>query len=507
MLDTNLKFGVRPYPSYNESITGYILRLCELNGIDDVKSLVKTIGIKLPFNKFSEQLSYQIKSNLCSRISLLLGHDENYLNSNFFNDKRYYGFNDFDYIKNIRLDFLRICPICIKNNNLIENQWMLAPVSHCTKHMCKLVDNCPKCNKALIYKSSLFEGCEHCGFLWDNYMPSYCKISNYELKVHDLFQGLTKNDELLEDLCLAICALSRPFDSLIQPINAVKYILNYSDLVDDAYQIIQNKSAIEQWVSNCKVQRLHHSYDFNRAVDLPVKIFMNKLKYVDSYKMIVDESFNFNTLTKHENILSIRNYRKNLSSNEEDFRYHVTFKEVALILNIDSSDVSNLICTKKIRALNSTNVIRDQIFDIRSILSLINSYKIDSDKKDKLYKITKNNKAFNFYLCKFTQLLCAIFNDEISGFTDVEDDELVIFVNFEDFKHWVLTSLETTCQSSLSISNSKKLLRCNESKIKEYINSTKLKLVSSTISSNDRIDGPMLYRLFIDLNLPFKAST
>ncbi len=165
-------FGVRPYPESHESYQGYFLRLAWLNGLPHLKSLFETIGMVRTSERNIGRWDTAHLEVVCEKLADFLNRSP----AQVYEPFTYMCASSFVYdqtrmIQDIRLNYPRVCPLCMAVGGYIHQYWGLAVTAHCQQHHCMLLDHCPRCTKPLSWKSALFEGCDHCQMTWAEYSP------------------------------------------------------------------------------------------------------------------------------------------------------------------------------------------------------------------------------------------------------------------------------------------------------------------------------------------------
>lgn len=200
-----LLFTEEPYS--DESFTGYLLRLTELNcfvklswllqlsGLSNVLKLKALPGVNSKYDL--EILSKVIgidKRNLEPLIYKINQEVPNKLNP------RYLLFG-----KSLPACFIyhkasRLCPTCLLEKNYLRWIWEFAPITVCPFHKCLLMDHCPKCSKPLIWNRGNVSKCP-CGFDLRSTEPVI--VSEGELRISQQIYRLCELAEFSSNLELA----------------------------------------------------------------------------------------------------------------------------------------------------------------------------------------------------------------------------------------------------------------------------------------------------------------
>lgn len=175
------KLLIRPNPYYDESLLGYVIRLCEVNGYESPSFVLKLME---DFHvRYSSALHEAFYQDLAS-FSKLLQKDfltaRFLLNSHLNNcDARQIGhiFKP----KLVQRFYSKFCPYCLKENKYHRVMWDLNLITVCPIHKCFLVSECPQCNQKIsIYRNQVCK-CK-CGFDLSA-IEDLTSVPNAELRV------------------------------------------------------------------------------------------------------------------------------------------------------------------------------------------------------------------------------------------------------------------------------------------------------------------------------------
>ena len=499
------KIAVRPYMKLDESFSGYILRLTYENGFKDVTAFLKYGGINTSSTASFDKSVRTNKNIILDFLEIALNRNRESIDIGI----TYSDVIDFNRsIKNLHLDFLRICPHCIKEKKYIKETWLLAPVAHCEIHKCLLIESCPHCNSKLNFKSDIFEHCNNCGFQWQDYNSSDADFSNLEYQILNILNGNNQNNLLVGGICEAICSIARPLDFIHPIVHTISHCENYSLLVKTAYNFFNTPDLLDRWNDISSIEKPYLINLRNDLVNFQLFNLKNKLKKIQFCINIkpTPSDDNYLDLIKLENVSFAKHARQNICSHVDDLRHQVTFKEIATILNIKSSEVSHLTGKHRLKPLNTSSIIRDQIYDVRDLFQLINNYTIESNIIFEDYiEIHCKEKMFFRYLTTFSSLIGSIFDQSVSAYIKTNNCEFSVLIKKTDLTKWLLNKVSEACKQPVAFSNARKLLRCSDLVLQEYIDSQQLKLYKTTNHrSNQMLDGTMLHDLFISLDLPVR---
>lgn len=474
--------GVRPYPEENESYAGYLLRIAKLNGFQGLKDFFGTIGIKPTMVKSVGRWSSDQLQDCFTRLSPYMARSPEILFSRFaqyssipwiYREKRM--------IQDLRLNHPRICPECIAEGRTFDWRWGLAHVSHCPNHYCQLIESCPSCEKPLDWKRELITGCS-CGYIHQ------VKESEKHFAVSALEQKAWNSDlshDELDSICQMIVKLSRPYDSFHQTSHGVPQEHGYSGLVKRSYQMIENTERQSQWIGSIESVRDGIRALGNRAVQLPIEgldiiqpdhITSSPGPLMPEHKLFIKPS--------RSKSLSIKI--------NEDLRFQVRSSDLASVMGIPSSEVQYLIDSKAIKPVNRTNIHRDQLFDLRALLSYRMSPSNDSD----CLVIRPNSKELTKHLTSYGRLLAEVINHNIEDAFYQGYNFAEIRISQAGLSDWLSEELRSACQEPVPSYKAKAVLGCNDQALRELVTEGELHWIRYGTSFN-YIDGRSFYRFLL----------
>lgn len=148
----------RPFPFYGESKRGYLLRLCEengLNGFDDFQKLLrKSNGVvdSLCMDELINLVGYT--SDELSRLTLWSNGNQNN-QWHVYHGKVVHNSAAQKY-------FFRYCPMCLEEEAYVRSEWHINPAPACLRHEILLHDRCSSCHQAQSWSRTSITRCEHC---------------------------------------------------------------------------------------------------------------------------------------------------------------------------------------------------------------------------------------------------------------------------------------------------------------------------------------------------------
>lgn len=158
-------------PYADESLSGYVIRLTEVNDYDTPSWILQLAGIQ-DYVQHKVGFSFNDRLNLLPLASLT-GIEVSQLRSLIYqpvdHSKRKFG----DYLVFgsltprfiIRPRSFKICPSCLRETAYVRKIWELTPVTACPIHRCLLLDQCPNCKRRLPYNRNTVSCCT-CKFDW-----------------------------------------------------------------------------------------------------------------------------------------------------------------------------------------------------------------------------------------------------------------------------------------------------------------------------------------------------
>ncbi len=152
---------IRFPPEPHESLSGYVIRLTEANGLGSGERLYRLIQNNTPTYLHQEQLLPLAHLAGCSVGDLIEIH---YRRSNGPLCKGNFDFLGHCLTKECFLThyYPRVCPQCLATEGIASILWDLTFFTACPKHERALVDKCPKCGKAISWKRAKVSMC-NCG--------------------------------------------------------------------------------------------------------------------------------------------------------------------------------------------------------------------------------------------------------------------------------------------------------------------------------------------------------
>jgi hypothetical protein len=491
--------GVRPYPANNESLTGYLLRLASLHGLDGVSELLRIIQVKKPKSRRFGLWSVNELHDALTALGPVLNRDKTcvfpslpHLNEMGWN------FSQTRVLSELYVDFPRVCPHCLDIRQYIDWRWGIGTVARCIEHNELLIDTCPACDSALEWKSKLLRGCTHCDYKWSQFpSSSWCHVAFSPLEgalFPDENGDIKANSEALNAVCVMIIATARPFDSLIQSFQRIPYTKTHSELLLNALALLEHSQQMQHWVN----LRLERSIDEQRLGEEIPFLIRNRIPDLLTYVTATEQlQPNFEFV---EHIEYVRPARVKLVKNNDKsaLRYHLSHADLARRLKLSKADLLHTADT--IKSINGTSVIRDQLYDSRLTIDYLSVF-VKRLPPINWVLITTKEKILRIFLCPFGKLLRAILAKEITGSLVSTDDLSSVNIEPKQLYNWLMSNFKRECEGTVSIVNVAKALTCGPEKVKILVESGELQYAAWQRAGN-HISGASLYKYWSKKNRP-----
>ena len=151
---------LRPEPFLGECLSGYLLRLADLNGYDIFWDMVGDLFLTWDAPQQIHKLKWEYPLKEWGRIPLRTGLKPSELTQltmlpwvRKFRvlprlDSSIY-MSPGHFLKNLVNPVLRVCPFCLQSQPYLRLIWRLLPVTACLEHGCLLQENCSACGAML----------------------------------------------------------------------------------------------------------------------------------------------------------------------------------------------------------------------------------------------------------------------------------------------------------------------------------------------------------------------
>jgi len=300
---------------------------------------------------------------------------------------------------------------------------------------------------------------------------------------------------LLTDICAAIVVAGRPYDSYHDRRNHAPSIPDYSSVVSFAYQILTDEETQEKWIISCQAERAICSPLGEKAVYTPI---FSLMKYVKNFQ-INDLCVNSNdsvvpALSEHPEF--VKHSRFNVSSGTSDaqlLRFQVNSSLLNKMLGLPNGCIQQLVDDGVIKPCNSTNVLRDQLFDLREVSELFNQvYQPRSSDRH----VSPNSKELTTHLTTYGKALSDVVSRSLNGSIPDSTNLSAIVVSDSDYREWLLQRLEDACKDAVPVHKARAALQCGEKKFREIVMQSQLKYCSYSFNDT-QLDGTSFFEYLI----------
>lgn len=474
--------GVRPYPLRCESFSGYLLRLCNLNGIERISDLLIAAGLNRPKTRGYSNWSEKHFNDALNVLSIVLDREKHkILECHDKSDSEPTQiiseggtvpmYAQYRHIQCLIARFIRICPTCMVHSSVINSMWQYVTVARCPEHQTKLIDCCPECNEPLKWQASIFEKCHKCGFLWSDFKGD--EYASYALT--DIERALTPNTSgvimhnpsLVDALCELIISMARPLDLFIESFEYLPTIQHYSDLLLRTLDCYVNPASYEGWLLLRKEQL--NPIIINAGADV-----VKKLKTQSNGQS--ETNFTFTLPVSHAPIEYIEfvkaKWRKIINDgNVTVLRNYIKAPELAYSLGLKTQDFHCL--TDLIKPSNGTPIIRDRLYCITETHNFITNLRFSVHYHDKV-TINAGSKILRVFICNYGVVLKAVLEEAIVGELVNKSNLSEVFVEYSSLLTFLKDELAELLKSSVSLTKVAFSLGCGPNKVTELVGIGKL---------------------------------
>jgi hypothetical protein len=361
----SMSLPIVPPPTYGESLPGYATRLAEANVWDDAASMFKDMGSGSFIRQLKDldKLKHSIRELTGSPLAKLSMDDEKF-SALTYDDSRCF--------KNIRALAPRVCSKCIDETQVLLDCWQLHGFDICLKHNTPLLSQCPNCKCSFDWHSSLLQNeCNHCYFklglssvLGDT--PAYLtQLLKYGPKKQKLF---------LKDLFLCSQRITRPFDSFFEKYERPNQEINWSDILESAYQLLSSKEHFSSWINALYKNRNHLGILGRNAILLPAIELIERLSldWPISQLSLLDRTIDQTMVIELKELLSssanLKPSRLLGEPSNISLQSQTDLYGVAIALGLTKGNpVTKAVAYQLILPNNQAKVSRNSIFDLSKI--------------------------------------------------------------------------------------------------------------------------------------------
>ena len=254
-----------------------------------------------------------------------------------------------------------------------------------------------------------------------------------------------------------------------------------SKLVKTAYQLLTDKLFKEYWDNQICLRRP----DFGPRNYLETNL---KTKWLANSPAAANFEY---TLEEREQL--VKPSRRKLQD-KCPIMFQGTYSDVAALLCIPSVEVSPLIESGVISAVNTTNIIRDQIFDLSVIYGLVNEQSaLEVECIEDAIAVNPSSSGLKEHAASFGQLLADILSTKVKGCIFIHNNQCQTYVSNEHYGEWLMKQLERVCSEDVPLHIAAGVLRCGEKAVLEMPKKGSLKFSRISTGGRDRIDGQSLF--------------
>jgi len=474
--------GVRPYPLRSESFSGYLLRLCDLNGIERISQLLIAAGVNKPKTTGYTNWSETHFNDALKALSMVLDRDKHKILdcsdlASTVSKELVSNCEDAPlhcqsrYIQRLNARFLRICPTCIAETSVINSAWQYITVARCPDHKTKLIDCCPECNEPLKWQASIFEKCNKCGFQWSDFKgDEYASFALTDIEkalMPNELGVIANNDELVDAICKLLVSMARPFDLFIESFECMPTIQHYSDLLLRTIDCYVNATSYDDWLLLRKEQL--NPIIINSGADV-----VKKLKTQSNGK--IETNFTFALPVSHVPIEYIEfvkaKWRKIINDgNVTVLRNYIKAPQLAYSLGLKTQDFHCLI--ELIKPANGTPIKRDRLYCITETHNFIANLAFSVHYQDKV-TINAGSKILRVFICNYGVVLKAVLEGAIAGELVNKSNLSEVFVEYSSLLMFLKDELAELLKSPVSVSKVAFSLGCGPNKVTELVGLGKL---------------------------------
>ncbi|MFY8285037.1 TniQ family protein [Pseudoalteromonas sp. SSMSWG5] len=470
--------GVRPYRLPSESLAGYLLRLAYLNGFTGLSNFLWTIGMRplksLRMNHFTP-----------TEIAHLEGPLSQVLGRNAANDmEREYiipwEFDDNRVFKHALVDFPRICPHCIaeQESPALDWRWQCAFIPLCPTHNTPLINQCPYCEHLFDWNADLFECCPACKAPWRNIelekVDLLCEITPLIWPSDDGTIALKRTQ--LHDVMLALMSAGRPKDMLQHNLTAVPKTPHHWCYALRALKLLFDVNYFDSWKTMA-------DNAWEPAQLAPSDLFVRQLRY-DNWPILNEEgdedgsevsyepSYECDLLVSNESLETaayIKSSRAKAAAKQkqEQWYTHLSHALLASFLGVKSETLTPLTDVQLLPQLNSTSMLRDKLFDAHEITHFLNARFTQSIREPIL--INENHRSFRRYLTSYGDLLAAWLRGEVCVNQVSVGDLSSVHIDKDEFAKFLIAQFNLACKDSIGITRVARCLGIPSPKVEEYV--------------------------------------
>lgn len=482
------RFGVRPYPAGGEGLSGYLLRLAELNGLVSLDEVVAICSSKVSNRGKPERWSLSHVGEIMDGLSQRLGRDCEAEAQQFEHQHTVQGIEDpIRMVRDLRVSTPRFCIDCLLENEFLDWRWSLGHLAHCPVHRAPLIDTCPSCQSRLPWASELLRKCPNCKTLWDSQKNPHQQISDFEM---NLWTQLTEESlgapDALREVSAAIMLVARPFDSMIAPLNRFPATSNLWRVASTAYQLLQDPCSGSEIIRKRAERNEPLGFELSLSQRLaqvpPMKgsASLATNPSGDMPEILLEED-------KSEFVTNKRN-QVNRDRAIRDLEYQIDARGLAQVIGIPMTELRYCLKSHCITPLNNTHVVRQQIFDIRDLHCLSELVGQNNDSGASTL-VSMNDVRLDRNLTSYGRLLAAVWSREVKGRLFWSNNVPTIEIDENTFDKWLGAELRAQCSGNLECYRVMAALHCGKGRLMSLVSAGRLECVDWVIGGRDKITG------------------
>lgn len=152
-----------------------------------------------------------------------------------------------------------------------------------------------------------------------------------------------------------------------------------------------------------------------------------------------------------------------------------------------------MVDTSCLKPLNTTNVLRDQLFDLRDLVFIIQQASVAEFSEGSTVTLTADSQILKSHFVRYWTLIGAVLNNEIRGWIQPELQFLRLHVHEEDLEGWLNVQLQKACCEPISMNRVMKALHCGETTLRKLVREGCFSWARWN-TNKEWVDGPSLLR-------------
>ncbi|WBA82376.1 TniQ family protein [Endozoicomonas sp. GU-1] len=194
----------RPKSNKLESLRGYILRLSQANSYHTTQYVLEMADLWTGRN-YDTASKYVLGDADLSKLAKITNmplQDLESLRYGLNDQKQSIIHNHHIANEHLRLDYPRICPICLESNNMALAVWDIPAITVCPTHHIHLFDHCPECDTRLRWNRPGIHRCHNCECDYRHYTGDKILLKEYRLSrfIYQLCMNKEANNRLIPEV-------------------------------------------------------------------------------------------------------------------------------------------------------------------------------------------------------------------------------------------------------------------------------------------------------------------